>query len=340
MLLLCILSGTECACADDEVSLSTIVAAWRAREARVSSLDFSWHGPEFQAGAGNERKDFSFEHRMRLVVDADERLRIEYEGQEWSPAKGAPVRKESIDMHAEGTRRTFFPHGEVEFPNAHIGESDKSVVALDVRTFPLLMNYRPFHQTLGFFDPDKLELTRERGIVDDRACLVLRHSHATAGTDQTVWVDPTRSFVPLRCWITFKGRTTFEIDITYAADEQHGWVPTSWNNTWLDERGGIVNSKSATVDDYKLNQPVPDDIFRVEYPAGTWVHNYLTDEIYILRAGNERRPILAGEYNGTNYKELLRSDPPGHGPSKRLVLLVVSAILLVALVVAVWYRRA
>lgn len=336
---------------DDAVNMNSIVTAWRGREAQVSSLDFSWHGSEFQSGMArrggrgatrreSERQDFSFEHRMRFVVDSGDRVRLEYHGKEWSPAKGEPVAKDMIDIHERETRHLFFPHGTIGFPNAHITESNESVIARDVRLLPLLMNYRPFHQTLGWFDPARLKLTDQRGVVDGRSCLVLRHTNQSAGTDETVWVDPARSFIPLRCWIAQNGRTTFDIEIAYTANQEHGWIPTSWSNTWLDERGDIINSKSSIVDDHKINQPVAAELFKIEYPAGTWVHDYLTDEEYILRAEGERRPILPGEFNGRNYEQLLRSDPPRNGPSKRVLMLAVSTVLFIALVIAVWRRKA
>ena len=78
--------------------------------------------------------------------------------------------------------------------------------------------------------------------------------------------------------------------------------------------------------------------FELRLPPGTWVNDYVKKEKYILRDGGVRRPIVHGEFNGSNYRQLLEHDPPGQ---RRFWLLVAVnlAICLVLIFAVAFYRR-
>lgn len=323
--------------------LRAIIEAWDHRQNEIKTLQFSWSGVQFQKGVaalppglkrGSVPPDTSFETRTTFVMDASGRVRLDYEGKAWSDERSAYISAETNDVFDGELRHTFFPKGG-DFPNAHITAKQASVTAKDVRLFPIRLVYRAFDPVIGVVeDQARLTLTETKSVVDGHSCLVLRHPGDWF--DHTIWVDRDRSFVPLRYVRSRKGVVRTQVEISYSQDKEYGWVPTSWNIATLHEKThSIQSSWSATVTQYTFNQPIPDATFQLTYPPGTWVHNYVTDEEYIVREGGDVRPILPGEFDGSNYEQLLHSDPPSPGRRRLLLMFVINALIL--LVASAWF---
>jgi len=318
--------------------IGSAIEVWQRRQAAIRAFDFSWSGLQFQAKgadpalsvldamAGNvPPSDMSFEIRMRFVVDTTGRVRLEYNGRAWSQERGDYVAKATINVFDGRRLESFFPPGRRPFPRFFVEGETISDMARDARVRPIRMVYRPFDATMGLFDPSRLRFTDQEAFVDGRRCLVMEHS----GDDfmDVIYVDAERQFLPVRYYRHEAGMTREQIEISYCRDQVYGWVPTAWNVAHLDDRGAVRISWSGNVTEYALNQPVPDEVFEIALPPGTWVRNYITGECYILREGGEKRPILPGEYTGDNYEELLRSDPmSGEGKLRWFLGAVVVAV--------------
>lgn len=326
--------------------LDSVIEAWDRREQEVHAFQFSWSGVQFQVKGADPLvtvtdpladkippADTSFDIQMSLAADRNGRVRLEYHGSIWSKEQNGYVPKATVHVFDGKQRQTFFPHGGRPFPRVFIEGDTLADMVRDTRVGPVRMVYRPFDEAMGMFDRSSLALTNQVGDVDGRECLVLRHSSEVF--QESIWVDPSRAFVPVRYYLRYEGTIREQIEISYSPDEQYGWVPVSWNVAHLDEEGGVRISWSGTVTEHSLNQPIADSVFRITYPPGTWVRNYITDERYILREGDDKRPILPGEYDGENYEELLHSDPVSPSASNRWPLVVTTVICLVALVACV-----
>jgi hypothetical protein len=323
-----------CASDNEPITKQTIIAAWTERQSRVTSFDFAWNGPMFEKleppifvkpSPKDKKLPDSINAPMRLVCDKSGRLRLEE----------TDIGKTMTDVFDGTYRKTLFHPTEGDFPNAHIGRKGPNIIPRNIRTIPIFLIYRPLERTMGRFDPAKVDLTSERGLVDELSCPVLRQQ------DRAVWVDPTREFLPVRYYEFQKGKTVVSIEIKYQANANFGWVPSSWREVCSTPDGNVFLSVNASVTAYDINVPISDKDFDIQYPTGTLVHDYITNEEYIIRAGGTRRPILPGELTETNYQELLHSDPPGtprHFWFRPLFL--VAAGLLVAIVAGtVFYRR-
>ena len=140
-------------------------------------------------------------------------------------------------------------------------------------------------------------------MVDDRTCLIL------TDREKTVWVDPAIDFMPVRYFETENGVRRRSIEIKYAPDSQHGWVPVSWTNENANELGKTVDSFKMTVAECQIGEPIPKATFEPQYPPESLVRDYENDEHYILRKDGTRRMILESE-TGKTYQELLRADTP------------------------------
>lgn len=326
-------------------TIATITKTWRDRQSRARSLDFVAVGTEFRPsrtfsvslleamGRPSENAisipDTSFNIRLRLAINGNGQFRMDYDGKAPAPSDTGYPDEHLVEIFENGVRNIIFPVGAFGYPNAHIKQETIPTGALNPHVLPIRIVYRPFDSEIGVFDANKLILTNDMGVVEDRPCRVLKH------LDHRIWVDQARDFIPTRYSEIKHGITTRRIDIKYTADVEHGWVPTSWTNVSL-ENGNTTESVSATVKEYRIGQPISKDTFEVKYPPGTWVRDYITDESYILREDGTRRMVPHSE-DGKDYQYLLHTNPPSE--HRRLHWLYPISILLLVIFIAVLFRR-
>jgi hypothetical protein len=337
--------------ADSAKLVAQLLKSWKERQASVQSYDFQMTGTEFvaqkkiteqalaAAGQATDAEPFtlpetSFLVKMRLTADASGRVRFDHQGQEWSAKNKNYVPESDTDLYDGHVRKVFFEQGHMEFPNAHISTGNASSQTGDVRVLPLMMVYRPLDGSAAGFDPAQLKLANGTGIAEGRECLILQSG------ESTIWVDAERDFLPTRYYMVRRGKRIRSIEIRYAADAEQRWVPVGWTNARFDGLGQLMESVTVTVAEYHLNTPIPEGTFDIQYPPGTWVHNYITDKEYIIRDGNKDRPIQPGEFDGKNYDQLLHSELPGQTSRNWwfFTILGVNLALLIGIFFSVYYR--
>jgi hypothetical protein len=326
------------------VTTEVVLQAWQDRAARVKAFDVSWAGTMYTldvnheaAGAGTTADgapkpppNANFPIEMRLALDDRGRARFEYAGKTWASRKNAMVDEVTIDLYDGKQRKTFFQDEAKGFPSYHLSAAASAEFVRHVRLVPLRLALRPLDPRVGCFTAGELTLTDQQGMVDGKACLVLKHPRGT------VWVDPARQFIPVRYFAVDQGKVTRQLEIDYDPDGVAGFLPKAWKDVRLLPAGVVEDSVTATVTKTALNRPLPDDTFEVQYPEGTWVRNYDTGERYIQRK-HDKRPIPPGEYDGKNYEQLLHSEPPGSLWRGRWLRLVVINVVVIGVVVGALY---
>jgi hypothetical protein len=246
--------------------------------------------------------DKIFTTKLRFATDQRGRIRVEEEKQEWSPHQSSFVPKISIDIFDGIGRKLYFPKNIAGYPAAYLSAESADHVGRESRSTALRLAYRPFNREYGVSNLTKVRLKKMDTPKGNDNLIVLEHRNTT------VWVDSKKDFLPVRYTESQRDTVHRVLDLEYQSDEVHGWVVKSWNSTWT-EPEGYLSSVSAKVLEYSINSKIDDSEFEPEFPPGTWVQNLSTDETYILRSNGQRRPVLKGEFNGTNYNELLESEP-------------------------------
>jgi hypothetical protein len=94
-----------------------------------------------------------------------------------------------------------------------------------------------------------------------------------------------------------------------------------------------------TVTECRVGEPLPDDLFDIPLSEGTWVSNYITDETYIVQKGGVRRDVRPGEFTGTNFEELLHSQPEGRNRRRLLIAIATIVTLGIVTLIFLYYRR-
>ena len=127
--------------------------------------------------------DMSAPITFRLVTD-DGRVRVERNNRVLSASKKGYVDQQLVDIFDGHVRKRLFPVGNVEFPNVHINRMEPAAWPKLPEILPILMVYRTVDKGIGVFDASKLRLTRDRGVVGNRPCLILSYG------ESMLWVDP------------------------------------------------------------------------------------------------------------------------------------------------------
>jgi len=274
---------------------------------------------------GPPEPDRSFAINRRFVSDGRGRMRFEECGPQWS-ARQAAIRPKTSARIFDGHReQILIEHGELDFPSANFRKGTAKQSYNGQAFFPLLLVYRAVHDAIGVVETKSLVVEKKTEIFNKHVIVVLTDAHRELVDPRleivrSVWVDPARDFVPVQYTESKNGSVRIVVKIDYSKDAELGWVPQSWTMILMNEKGETDRSEAAKVTKYSINRELPESEFTLTLPTGTWVSDRDTQEDYILRANGKRRPILPGEFNGSNYEELLRTEPtkrPIKPPTKR-----------------------
>ncbi len=159
----------------------------------------------------------------------------------------------------------------------------------------------------------------------------------------SVWIDPTKDFVPVRYSEQFGGIDLCVLNISYKHDSIDGWIPISWNGTVKNIDGQIEISDSATVTKFSINKPISESEFNPDPAPGTIISNNINEEEFLVLADGKQRLIQKGEFNGRNYTELLSGDSqrllPVSGNPWRPWIIAANVFVVFVLLLAVIYRQ-
>lgn len=337
-------------CSGLEINLRQMLEAWRKRAADSNALDLVAEGQQYEQkknytrdllvgeGADNLEPftvaEETFPVTIRFSLGPTGESRFEYRGQMISVKHRAYVEHSAIDVFDGSIRKSFIGKSQLEYPGAHFQEGTRAKVALDVRVVPILLLYRAVDNDLAVFQPGKLVVDGAKVSIEERECVLVKHE------ESMVWVDPGRDFIPTRYQLYSRGELKQSIDIKYRMDDKLGWIPTGWTNARFGGTGQLINSVTVKITEAHLNEQLPADLFDLPpLPDGTWVRNYITDEDYIVQNGGTRRDIMAGEFDGQNYQQLLHSPPPGGKRRWIIIATVTPALILVIVLIVRRYRK-
>jgi RNA polymerase sigma factor (sigma-70 family) len=331
-----------------KVSLEDVLAAWRKRDARVRGVSFKWDVRRFTAGAfqnrlnvldlngreGAPEPDRSFKLNRRFVSDGRERMRFEECGPERFVRQATTKVRTCIRIFDGHRDQIFIEHGNLDFPTANYRNGTAKEAYNGLPFLPFQLVYRGVQDPVFSGEGKSPVIEKRSPVVEKRTEVVDKHvtvvltfayqvtfpatpARASLTTEivRTVWVDPARDFVPVQYTDSNDGFVRTFLKIDYLKDAELGWVPQSWTISLLDKKGETDQSEDAKVTKYSINPKIPESEFTLSLPVGTWVQDSDSKEEYLLRA-NGKRPVLPGEFNGHNYKELLRTEPPKQ-PIKR-----------------------
>jgi hypothetical protein len=215
------------------------------------------------------------------------------------------------------------------------GKKESPTPGKHVRLLPIRLAFWPLDPLVGVLTKEDLVLTNEPAIVDGREHTVVR---SRGGADAAeIWLDPERDFVPVRYSLLWDDAVVISVSLDYKSMDGH-WVPQSWKITMLDSSGAIRRSYSESVTKCHVNGTLDDAEFSIRPEPGAWVTDSSNDEVYIVRQDGSKRIVGPTEYTGSNYRELLNSDPKDAEGGK-FVLWAASAVAVAVFSFLLWIRQ-
>lgn len=307
-------------------AVSEVLAAWQARQDAVESFTVRWSA---EIGKPTSASSWGiFNITGEVVVDPSGRILVDgsHVGDGWDIEAELKARR-SIHLFDGASQVTFWPKNDKGFPSAFIKEGSTRAVTQDLRLLPVFLAFRPLDERFRSFAPESLTDTGNVAEFRGEPC------HVFETGSHSLWITTDPRHLPMRYVRRSddNGVLLTETQVTYT---QHGtmWVPeTSFTLRFGFDETDVLETRDARYTHFSMNESIPTSRFHVDFPPGTWVHNLITDESYILRAGRPNRPVLRGEYTGNNYEQLKNSDPP-QPPSKNGRWLVWANVALLTLV--------
>ncbi len=294
-----------------------LIDAWKHRQESIQSFHFSWLHLNFgKPDTAMTPLQREFQEAVTLDVDGRRRFRIERQGKVMAQEDPVYVPQTTLQL-IDGTLEQWFCSrtDSTPFPLGFVSAAQiRPYAGKGWESWPIMWVYRPLDASLGNLDPTKLSMSTEPEIVNGRSCIVLRQERGANNLVDIVWVDAAREFVPVRFVNSSKeGIVSLQVDISYAKDANYGWVPASWKFSKMGPNGGIDWSWGTNAIKYKLNEAIAESTFQMNYPSGTFVHDSVTKEQYILLDNGQKRPVAQSELRGKGliglHNELMSGKP-------------------------------
>jgi hypothetical protein len=221
---------------------------------------------------------------------------------------------------------TSWPRNVRSFTTAYDGETNWQFLSAERGLYPEAYIYRDtnnrFIESLYYraimialrpmklnIHPENLSLNEDRVHLNGRECLIV---YDRWGLGREFWVDPSREFIVVRyienCDV-MGARMKTQIDISYQAHDEVGWIPSGWRTIFYDNHGLMEQYAPTIVTDYSINESVSPENFQPSFPAGTWVFDESIRDGYLVRASGGKRIVTADELQrGVNYVDLVQTD--------------------------------
>lgn len=309
------------------VTRTQLVDAWRERQRRIRSLKITWRQKDtLQKGfwgdpaidpditKPNPPKDINVDSSYSVALD-EGCVRYELDTQVWSSEDQGLVPDKYVSTFDGETAARHFPSRR-GFPTATINLEKSGGDYANVNMRALLLFCRPISpESLGRTPLADFAIQPSKSVIAGRSCLVFEPRSASkspGGGAVSLYVDPAREFITLRC-VCSGTKTTgerfigYQIDVWYQHDARHGWVPAGWK---LIYGVGAQQSGTAKVTDYSVNPKIaPAHFTLTDLPPGTWVTDRRTGKHWVVRQEQPNRPILEAELGVVAYERLLDTEP-------------------------------
>jgi hypothetical protein len=354
--------------ADGKDTVANIARAWKDRERKVLSLDCKWSAEEVcgaktcvyqdekgkQFAIPNNDLIVNLEYRFRLK--GQNKMRYEFTGPQPIQETRSFETREYISVTDGDQQKSFYGKDNESDNNrfAPIGFINKENTLPEMNTIhlrPLLFLYRAFASDIA----SSLDLARfsPKGniIIAGRECLLLERINGGEEKLELV-IDMNRECIPVRFRRLLREKSKTEdtwnatslIAIDYGDRGNGQWSPMGWKTAILGGGGKVREQMTATVKRFQINADIPESVFRFDFPVGSIVRNWKSDEYYLIRSGGEKRYITEAESDArVPYKSLLTTNAgeslsPSHRSWRAISIIVSGAILLMLLALLI-YRR-
>ncbi len=282
--LLLAFSDVPLADAQQALLIDRIHAAWIDREQEISTFQYEWtytmtltaasaaDAPDRRILESSAPRDFALrDMQARLIVDGH---KVRYESSSISMIHGKEGLQQPAVSAFDGEQmQSFQPSAVVDYDQGVIGRAERFDEWVSAHLQPPVFSFRATLSPLPALTPENFRIVAVDAEFAGVPCLIIeeRRGARTEALHDKLWLDA-RSYLTLR-WESWVGeRLWADAEVNYQADAVLGTIPQSWTTTMYSAPGGAVSMRyDAQIINYVLNEPVSEETFRIEFPAGTRV---------------------------------------------------------------------
>ncbi len=315
VLVLFVMAVSQIAQADDRETIAALRAAWDSRHKQVWSFRYDCQlkedfviskvpsGNPFDVGPGlDDSAPRTVEELRRKITFAKSGRKLAYveTGNRWD--RGTLKRTvQDYKVAFNGVyNRQFSPSG---IPS---GEIDRSHQANDSLTagadqVALWMWHSPVDYLMRQgYELNSISVRNSQVDYAGTPCIELLLPRGESPWRGYLFLDPKRDYVPLRFVQERSGVTRSDLSIDYRRHDVAGHCVSSWREKEFDDKGRLLHTRTASVDEATINAAIDDALFAVSFPAGTRVVERTADgkKYYMQQDDGELTPISMEEFIG------------------------------------------
>ena len=258
------------------------VAAARKRQESIKTLDVKFkHSESYAKGAVSDAsrsnpnppvpvpaEDMSVESMNRIVIDG-EKIRVEDNHPGWYD-RGKRTYKQSRIYTFDGDTGYLLQHGDYGERTIVQGGIEQGFLGRDWHFVPLYISVRGLCPTFSSPTMAQLQPSRTTQTIGDDLC--------------EQYVVPTKGGAPTLFWLEAKSdycirrirngnvdQSHSVYNVQNTCDEKYGWLPKSWSHEEHSWKGKLLATHTFEIQEMKINEPVPADDFKIEFPSGAMV---------------------------------------------------------------------
>jgi hypothetical protein len=266
------------------VTVEDIAKIWEERQAKYKNVRIAWTSEylfpkgsssrvmppgTFPDGAELPPTDHTFSAENVLIIEGD-KYRYECRGYEnWLISLKAYATNDSTTVFDGKTKTT-----KTEFRGQHkqgsIQEEKRPSDMQNSLFYPPMMAFRPVHPLFRSFDLQDFRLASQPTTVSGQSRLEAAKRVPAEKLVYSVWLDPTRDYLPVQFRTVKDGKLSKDIAIDYTRDADQGWLPQSWRVEAYGQ-GILFNSSRSRMTECVINERLARGTFALEFEARTYV---------------------------------------------------------------------
>ena len=309
--------------AAQEASVTQALAAWRQRQETTKSCQYRCDVESSQAEPGVTGSEAPFAPTPPLDAANNTILlrntvtfslswsKIAYsrQGEHWDWGNHSRKTAQTKKVYDGLRYHTVFNGEPLSMVEIDSGSLAKSMSLFDTEMTPFFLPSRVLVLLKARdYNPNRMIARKARAVRNGHDCV----EFSVPGMGSSICricADPSRDYLPLEWGDIQNGVVVFSTSLQYVLGQDDRWRISRIHSISFDgSSGAATNTWSFRVADYTVNEPLDDDVFRIEIPEGAHVReganlllgadegNMHTWKHYVMGREGKRIPISASDY--------------------------------------------
>ncbi len=279
-------------------------------------------------------REIRSESRNRLILH-QANLRFENNHPVWFMPTGKLRETSAVIVSASGLAKSLRPRGVSgdEAPSGRVAGAGDRMEVSEPFLHPILFSFRGLDAETCIYPATVIKPSGISLPIDGASCR--QYLLARGGQLATYWLDPAADFVARRCSEEVNKTLLYQINVQYRLDQKWGQVPASWTVQFYNKQGDLERTTRIDVETLRIGEPVPPELFNLQFPPETRVFDARKNKSYIVQASGTMGELSPnGELTGT-----VLAQPGESFVQRHKWLLTATAAVFVALAIFAILRR-